>query len=324
MLKIFFQNIRTMVVGLCGFLICSSPLECSLEIPFLDCCDFTQNYASKYISLSHTEGKGLGYSQGYSSLDIFLAQPLCNGEFIPFVDLRGHVFNNGRYAANAGLGLRWLNACYGQVWGINGYYDTFLNARLPYHQVSFGLEALTDTWEAHINGYLPIGRKKTPIYTLSYDFSSGFLAKAREQFAMGGFDAEVGYHFCTIPCLDLYTGLGPYYYQGRSQKTKNAFRAKRKHFAGGRLRASAAFMNYLELEGTAAYDSRFKWTGQVTLALNIPLDGIFCFWGQTEDCVTWMLEERLYQPVVRNDMMVIDRINRFSSNPAILDPEFEP
>ncbi len=292
-------------------------------MPFLEGWKDVQNPGSKSILFSHTEGKGLGYSQGYSSLDLFLAQPVCDSQLIPFVDLRGHVFNHGRFATNAGLGLRWLNSCDNRVWGINFFYDSLLSARRPYHQVSFGLETLGETWDLRVNGYLPIGRKKTPIYTLDYDFSSGFLAKAREQFAMGGIDVELGRRFCKMQYFDLYAALGPYFYFGRSQKTENAFRATRKDAIGGRLRASAAFLTYFELEGVASYDSRFNWTGQATLSLNIPFDWI-CFWNQAKICAPDRVKEKLFQPVKRNEIIVVDRIQRSSSNPAILDPEFEP
>lgn len=323
MLKIIFCLKSLVLVGFYSLLITCTPLECSLQMPFLEHWEDVQNPGSKSIIFRHTEGKGLGYSQGYSSLDLFLAQPICESQLIPFVDLRGHVFNQGRLAANAGVGLRWLNPCDRRVWGINFFYDALLSARLPYHQVSFGLEALGETWDVRINGYLPVGRKKTPIYRLDYDFSSGFLAIAREQFAMGGIDAELGYHCYKMQYFDLYAGLGSYFYFGRSQKTENAFRAARKDAIGGRLRASAAFLTYFELEGITSYDSRFKWTGQITLSLNIPFDWI-CFGNQAEICAPDRVKKRLFQPVKRNEIIVIDRINRFSSNPAILDPEFEP
>lgn len=314
----FRQNTWAIAVGACCLLLGSAPLECALEIPLLGCWE-SMGPASNCIEVSHTEGKGLGYSQGYTSLDLFLAQPIYEGQLIPFVDLRGHVFNNGRFATNAGLGFRWLNASCRQMWGVNFFYDSLLTHRQPYHQVSLGLEALGETWDVRINGYLPVGRKKTPIYRLSYDFSSGFLAKAREQFAMSGIDVEIGYHFCNMQCFDLYAGVSPYLYWGRSQKTENAFRAKRKGVIGGRLRTSSTFLTHCELEGVVAYDSRFKWTGQVTLSLNIPFDWSCCFGNQAD-----VYAPCWFQPVIRNEMIVIDRINRFSSNPAILDPEFEP
>ena len=37
-----------------------------------------------------------------------------------FLDLRGHIFNDGRGAANGGFGVRYIGNS--QVWGINTYY----------------------------------------------------------------------------------------------------------------------------------------------------------------------------------------------------------
>lgn len=314
MLHTLRHHISIMLFGFCVLFVRT---EATFELPSL--CSGANNF-----SVSHTEGEGLGYTQGYTSVDLFLTQPFFESEFVPFVDLRGHIFNNERFAGNAGLGMRWYDSCYDRVWGINFFYDSLRTSHKTYHQFSLGLEALGERWDFRINGYLPIRHKTTQIYTLSYDFSSGFLAKAREQFAMGGADAEVGYHFCRMQYVDIYAGAGPYFYWGRSRKTKNAFRATCKEAIGGRLRASALFLNLFELEGVASYDSRFKWTSQVTLSLSIPFDWFCSSRQQADVCTPCWIQERLYQPVIRNEIIVVDRINRSSSNPEILDPEFEP
>lgn len=295
---------------LCSLFLCFT-IECTFQD---DLSDSIQSTSSKYLTLRHREGKGLGYSQGYTSLDLFLAKALCNDRIIPFVNLKGHVFNNGRFAGNAGIGLRMWDPSDNRIWGMNFFFDSLASSHLSYKQVSFGLEALSNEFEVHINGYLPVGHKKTPIYTLSYDLISGFLAKAREQFAMAGIDVEIGNHFCHLYYLDFYAGIGPYYYTGRSRRTENAFRSTRKEAVGGRLRVTTAFLNLFNLEGLAAYDSRFKWTGQIALSLNIPFGGC-------DVCSPFECNQRFFQPVVRNEIIVVDRINRFSSNPEILDPE---
>lgn len=269
------------------------------------------------LNVSHTEGKGLGYSEGYTSLEFIGA--FNRESFVPFVELNGHVFNNGHFASNVGVGLRWLDLSCTTIWGANFFYDTFLLKRLPGHQVSFGLELLTENWDFSMNGYLPVGKKKTNIYTLSYDFSNGFLAKAREQLAMGGIDLEAGYHCYCSDLFDLYAALGPYFYWGKTKETKNAFRAVRKEAYGGRVRASAVIQRWIELEGVASYDSRFKWSGQATISLNL-----LELWNACSATSSCCLQDKLMQPVRRHEMMVIDTVHRFSTNPLILDPEFEP
>ncbi len=312
-----------LILGFCSLSAldtCPEPIQESEP----ECCaEWLPDPKPELISASHTEGKGLGYTRGYTTLNLFLSQPFYQKEFVPFLDLRGHMFNDANYAANAGLGFRWLNCSWNQVWGVNCFYDYFETSLRPYNQVSAGLEILSETWGVQFNGYVPVGHRKTDLYEFSYLNISpdGFLVKGKEQFAMNGIDAEVGYRLSDINHFDFYAGAGPYYYWGNSAAIENAFRSADKHAVGGRLRASAFYRKYVSFEGIATYDSLFNWGGQMTLAITIPFD----FTWDTGDCRTsYPLQERLYQPVRRNEIIVIDRINRFSSNPDILNPEFEP
>lgn len=253
----------------------------------------------------HTEGSGLGYSIGYSSLGIFLAAPCINHRVVPFVDLRGHIFNNGKYAANAGAGVRFLTDRFAPAFGINAFYDYLQTKRKVYREVGFGLELLGKQWDVTVNGYFPIGSKKTNIYQFSYDFEPSFLLKAREQLAMEGFDSLARYCFCITPSLKASIGAGPYFYWGTSAKTVNAFEPKRKSAYGGQLQACFSFMKYAFLEGIGSYDSEFKWNGQVKIAL--------CF--SFNSCGHF---------VKRKEIIVVDTISRFSTDPNVLDPEHKP
>lgn len=71
MFKIIFRLKFLALVGFYSLLITSTPLECSLQMPFLKSWEDVHNPGSKSIIFRHTEGKGLGYSQSYSSLDLF-------------------------------------------------------------------------------------------------------------------------------------------------------------------------------------------------------------------------------------------------------------
>jgi len=286
--------------------------------------EYCPDGAPDHLILSHTEGKGLGYTQGYTSLELFLSQPFCQNQIVPFADLRGHVFNNGRYAANAGLGMRLLDDGCHRIWGVSGFYDYLQTSHRSYHQLSLGLEALSETWDVRLNGYLPIGKQRTSLYEFIYDDLSptGFLLKGREEFAMKGVDAEIGYHFFNNECLDLYAGAGPYAYWGQAAAVENAFTHKDKYAIGGRIRAYASLFNFVSLDVVTTYDAQFQWTGQVTLALMIPFDFKFNLQGWNDTYSP--IEQRSYQPIIRNEIIVTERINRYSRNPEVLNPEFEP
>ena len=63
-----------------------------------------------YGYISHMAGKGVGYKTGYSTVGLFVG--LLPNQFSalqPFLELRGHYFNDGRdRAANIGLGSRYF------------------------------------------------------------------------------------------------------------------------------------------------------------------------------------------------------------------------
>ncbi len=284
------------------------------------------------MSLHHTEGSGLGYSIGYTSLDLFVSKSVWDRNLTSFLDVRGHLFNNGKYAANAGGGVRYLNECFDQIWGINAFYDYLQTKRLNYHQVSFGLEVSGNQWDVFVNGYVPVGHKTKNIYEFSYNFSiadshnkktriPGFLLKAKEQFAMTGVDTLIRYRFCLNDDFNIRIGLGPYLYWGTSAKTVNAFYKTHKRALGAQLRADLSYLNYISLETIVSYDTYFNWNGQATIILNIPLDLIF----DPPSCTPCHhLRNKMFRPVTRNEIIVIDSHTRRSTNPNVLDPEHPP
>ena len=115
------------------------------------------------LFLRHTAGEGLGYKKGYTTLDLFVAPSVGCAEWSPFVDLRGHVFNNGKWAANAGIGVRYLDSV---AWGANVYYDFRDTDHSHYNQLGAGLEAIGSFWSVHVNGYWPFGRRKSSFFSV--------------------------------------------------------------------------------------------------------------------------------------------------------------
>lgn len=300
------------------------------EREIYDNIEFTYgNRLPQELTICHREGTGLGYSIGYSSLDLFLSKSFCSQPIVSFLDLRGHVFNNGKMAGNVGLGMRYLNYCTQQILGINVAYDHLQNTRRSYDQVGAGFEIIGENWDFHLNAYVPIGRKKTNIYRFRYAFYEAFRdddlsrlkfgLKAREQLALNGFDTLIGYRICNLFCGDLHISGGPFYYWGNTAKTKNAFNSKHRSALGGRVLIDISFKKYLALSTNVSYDSIFKWCGQVAITLNIPFNFNF---QHRSGCCTF--RDRVFDRVARNEIIVVDCLNRFSNDPRVLDPEFNP
>ncbi len=253
------------------------------------------------LTIRHIEPKGVGYSHGYTTIDGFLSpyEPL-NGKWIPFTDLRGHILNDGRFAANAGIGLRYIDSSLwkNRIWGANTFYDYRKTSHRAYSQVGLGLESLGEVWDFRLNGYLPVGAKKSVYYDVGFDhFVDNFmLLKRKREFVMKGADAEVGMHVKIGRRFNdlLYFAAGPYYLTGG----KTAW--------GGKVRGAIDPCDYFRLEASASYDNVFKWIGQVQLSLSIPI-GPKCRSGCLNHCSSSaFICKRAYQRVDRSEIIPVN------------------
>lgn len=175
----------------------------------------------------HIESKGIGYSQGYTTLEAFFASTEAwGGKWIPFLDVRGHLFNNGKAAINAGIGVRFVAE---RVWGVYGYYDYRNKMHHHYNQAALGFESLGETWDFRLNINHPFGKKG---------------------FALQSVNGEAGLHV-----RDFYFAAGPYYLNGKGNTAW-----------GGALRGSVDMFRYFQLELSSSYDHLFKWIGQGQLS----------------------------------------------------------
>lgn len=212
------------------------------------------------LAVRHIEANGIGYNQGYSTVEGFFSPAeTYNDKWIPFLDLRGHVFNNGQPAINAGLGLRYLTDS--RVWGINAYYDYRKTHKRPYNQVGVGLETLGEIWDFRINGYFVAGKNRTGLYDAEFDHfeENSMIISAKDQRALSGFNAEVGGHVNYFENFPMYFAAGTYYL------TRDGINAW-----GGQFRAAIDIYENLRLEGNTSYDIIYKWIGQGQLSLIVP------------------------------------------------------
>lgn len=295
---------------------------------------FDDDQLPEWMITSYTAGTGLGYSVPYSSLGFFLAPPSEDQQTFSFLDLKGHLFNNGMEAANAGLGIRYFDDdCPSLLWGLNLVYDYYKNTRHTYNQIGAGFEIMSERWDFHLNAYVPIGDKRKDIYRFNYDFFKAlknddpsllqFGLRAREQFALNGIDTLFGYRFCNWfanMSYDLRISAGPYFYWGRSAKTKNAFAAKHVSALGGRLKTDISLNQVISLSGIVTYDSLYKWCGQGVISLNIPFGALHSHFKAP----SYSVKNRIFDSIERNEIIVIDSLTRFTNDPRVLDPEFEP
>jgi hypothetical protein len=260
-----------------------------------NCPDGKQHYRA---TIRHIESGGIGYENGYTTLEAFLASDPSRWAVTPFLDVRGHVFDNGKWAANAGIGLRalWGNRAY----GINTYYDYRNTGRINANQIGAGIETLGKLLDFRINGYLPVGEKISDPYHPTFGAFSGhyMLVSQKYQSAMKGADAEFGFHFGKSKSFDFYAAAGPYYFIGKVAPTT----------WGGKARISGTFKEFLTIEISDSYDRTFhnKFQGQISLNFSIgPKSKVK---EQRRTCkVANTLNDRMLQPVDRQEIIVIDK-----------------
>ena len=292
-------------------LACTTPIAMFADevgtSPSKECRNGKRHYR---VSARHIEGGGIGYNKGYTTLEGFFAPNPEQLVVMPFLDVRGHVFNDGKMAANAGLGFRGILGC--RTYGLNTYYDYRNTKRLHYNQVGVGLETLGTLWDFRINGYLPVGKKITSPYGIKFDKFSGnqLVLSQKRQFSMKGADAEVGFHFGKSHNFDFYAAAGPYYYIG--QIGHNTW--------GGKARLSGMYKEYITVELSNSYDRMFhnNFQGQVTFTLPF---GNRSRVKKTKNCNSCKMADaivsRMVEPVAREEIIVAGKRKQ---HPIAIDP----
>lgn len=271
------------------------------------------------LDFRHIEANGIGYSTGYSTIALFSSLPEAWHRITPFVDMRGHAFNDGKFAANLGIGIRYLSK---RIYGANIYYD-FRQARKGiFNQIAFGLETLGTRWDFRINGYLPVGRLKTPAFSKRHESFCQFkefsgssilvdevsVTRKKIDFAMQGADAEVGVHLLNPrDNFDLVAAIGPYYFHGQYGKFA----------AGGKARLAAQINDYIALEGNFSYDNLFRAIVQGQVTVSVPFGKKKKVFKRTpnsyRECSDHIaMSRRLVQPIQRDEIIVASRHHKKS------------
>ncbi|MBS0625649.1 MAG: right-handed parallel beta-helix repeat-containing protein [Verrucomicrobia bacterium] len=270
---------------------------------------------SMQIGVRHSQGEGIGYHRGYTTLEGFLSPGHCVGGVAPFLDLRGHVFNNGKFAANTGLGLRYLTNSI--AWGINSYYDYRNTHEFHYNQWGAGLEVIGSFWSINVNGYLPVGKKKSAFYdpliegvpTIpSFAFFQGnqmFITlsgsqglAAKREFAFKGLDTKFVVRAIEKGLMAIDLGIGPYFYEGYYKK----------YAAGGEANITIRISDYLTVSGTGSYDNLFHLRGQGSIGISIPFGPRnFENCRKEQPCkIPKFFNSRLTRGSNRNEIVVVD------------------
>ncbi|MBY0463195.1 MAG: inverse autotransporter beta domain-containing protein [Alphaproteobacteria bacterium] len=306
--------------SLIGSLVCFTASSFAEE----DCFSGSKHYR---MAVRHIESGGVGYNQGYTTLEAFLAPDPSRFSIMPFVDFRGHVFDDGKFAANAGLGIRALADC--RVYGANIYYDYRNTRHQHYNQIGLGFETLGVRWDFRANGYLPVGSKTSSAYdsnTTSVSAFGGFqgnhalirqtfTVQEKVQYSMSGVNTEAAFHILKNENIDLYAAAGPYYYNYSSKQA-----------IGGQARLGARIYEYFSVEAINSYDSRFHENIQGSIGINVPFGPRpkISKSKKFEKCSSsTLLAQRLVQDVQRQEIIVVDKLRKTKIS-EVVSPAVNP
>lgn len=262
-----------------------------------DCNYFDNRY---FISLRRNQGETVGNKSSYTTLEAMAFPDICQ-EYVPFVDLRGHVFDRcSRFGANVGVGCRFApqcaDLCFGlfsdSIFGVNAYYDYRDCRRANFNQLGLGFEILGDCLNFRLNGYLPVGKREVLNSRHVFDDYIGDFFMIQDNFidSVAGVNFEIESLILRLCSVDVYAAIGPYFYKGSTC---------RRDIYGSEYRLSARFCDNYWFSIYATHDCLYRTRVMAELSFTFPCYG--CDWN-------W------FQPVRRREAIVLDRHSRFFSN----------
>jgi hypothetical protein len=332
-LDLFFAHGQDVGMVKRSFLLCAANLLLTVPSAAFNLCGLQQtgfSQAGVPVSLivKHAEGRGVGYREGYSTVEGFWtpAYPLCN--VFPFIDGRLHILDRGTIAANVGGGLRWL---YGPcaILGVNCYYDFRQTRFSHYHQVGPGVEVYLGRLEGRVNGYIPVRRHQKVIASQSIatgptfaGFTGNGVLVSQSSFfsrrlegALTGVDGEVGVNLISPNfCRKLYIGGGPYYFSRHFHHFNTHNRHHRRRALGGRGRVYVRANRYLAFEFCESWDEIYHNSFEGRVIIDFPIYGSrlrrgFRPWHS--DCCRCCLPcstlAELAEPPHRQELIVLNR-----------------
>ncbi|MDE3045277.1 MAG: inverse autotransporter beta domain-containing protein [Verrucomicrobiota bacterium] len=266
----------------------------------------------KRIVINHNSGygdqAGIGYGTNYTSLEVFLASDYSLGSLYPLIDLRAHRFDNDSYAANLGVGGRYIPSpnAFCEILGFNVFYDWrqgFLN---EYNQIGVGIEILGKRWDFRANGYFPVGAKSFQ-YTCVYDNYEGnyVITNTRQEITTYGFNAEVGWLAVNSKNFLLYTAAGPYYL---TTKCNGCFNFDT--IFGGRVRIRPQYKDYIALDLSFSHDPTFNTIWEATFIISLPLYQI----ANQNERPCGLTDRQIYQPIERFETMPLGTQSCWTQN----------
>ncbi|MBP7074286.1 MAG: hypothetical protein KBA81_02760 [Rhabdochlamydiaceae bacterium] len=253
-------------------------------------------------TVRHRESQGVGYNQGYSTLDYYLTSQHDKLEFL--FNLRGHIFNDAKAAGNGGIAFRYsLKEDTSRI-GANLYYDVRDSKHFIAQQIAGGLEWISKKIDVRMNGYLPVGKERSFSEHKFQGFTGNqVLVRRKLSGALPCMEGEVG----TSLAKPFYFAAGTYYLFSDESHDLHLGKAW-----GWKARFDVEMGHYFSIGMLDTHDHIFNTRVQGYLGLNIPLGP----WKNMKDGFKNLEKRR----IVRNEIIPI-QTKKKTKNPLSSDDE---
>lgn len=277
--------------------------------------DDQQPFVQRF-GIAHEAGDGLGFDDGFTTLEFFTP---VRGDLVwemVFGDARVLLRNDATVGANLGLGYRFYNLEQNRIWGINAYYDYRQTDDNDFSQLGIGVESLGPLVDFRANAYIPdVDDVVGPVPGL---FVEHLLITNRDEIAMSGGDAEIG--LCVFD-FDQVQGRvfgGGYYFYGHGNDDAVGWKA--------RAELAAIDQRYW-VDAGVQQDDVFGTTFSVGVAIRYLRRGISAvkpmdhlFYRRQGDAEAANIAHRLSAPVKRLQNIVLSQQPEIAIDPATGNP----
>jgi trimeric autotransporter adhesin len=212
-------------------------------------------------------GDGVGYDNGYNSVEAFIPIRQTPGCSVMFLDGRLLNYDDSRYwESQLGAGQRWRVG--DAILGVNGFYNGRNSDIHWYNEAGVGVELLGRCWEARANAYIPVGPQRFLVsnngfsdprfagFNILLDHSQTFES------SMGGFDAEIGRQLPSwLSYVRTSAYVGFYHYDNDRVQTANGVRGRLESWIGDNVSLNLQVQNDAVFNTTVTGGIAIHWGG---------------------------------------------------------------
>ena len=235
-----------------------------------------------------------GYTTGGAVIGIpFSGEANRYDNGLGFIDLRGHVENDGHLAVTSDLGYRIPDWDGNRIWGVHAGYDWRQTDNGNYGWVNIGAEMLSRDWDLRADGYINLSSDTILCNCADQFVGNELLLRQTTEEAMWGIEGAAGKHFMVFGDIPFYLGARVHYFSGDFGDPA----------VGGRLQLQADVLPNLSLGASGGYDFLFGALGYATITLSfgdLPKQ-------QNRDLA---LQQRLIDPIQRQELVVVSTQDR--------------